>query len=331
MICDDGWLRALADGASLLGSGGGGDCELGHAMVAHRLSQAGATSSIIGVPQLDPTDLVVHVALYGSPEVVAEQVPGGDEFGRAVAELSQRLGREARAIGTVEIGGINALIPFLAAADLGLPVVDSDLMGRAFPRLTQNTLAIGPGSPGPVVLMGSTGTTVVLDGLSWANTDAMVHDVVGSMGGSAATALFAMSSRSLTDQGIIGSVSRAIRMGQALSNLLPGASMEDVARALDFSLLLRGKVLDVVISPGGLRNIIVEDDDLRRVGRIDAMDEFVSVAIDGRTAADLPDAIVVLDEEDLRPAQVDTVHVGQRVGIFHVTSSSSSKRPRWWE
>ena len=181
-------------------------------------------------------------------------------------------------------------------------------------------------------MIGSNGTTVVLDELAWSNVDALVHDVVASMGGSAAIALLPMSSQSLADQGIIGSVSRAIRMGQALEGLRPDAPMGGVARALDSTLLLQGRVLDVVVSVEGLRNIIVEDnDDPGRVGRIDAVDEFITVAIDGRTVADLPDAIVILDEEELRPTQVDTVHVGQRVGIFRVTSSSSSERRRWWE
>ena len=35
-----------------------------------------------------------------------------------------------------------ALAPALAAAELGLPVLDGDLMGRALPRIDQTTLAL---------------------------------------------------------------------------------------------------------------------------------------------------------------------------------------------
>ena len=34
-----------------------------------------------------------------------------------------------------EIGGINAVLPLVLGAQLGLPVVDCDGMGRAFPQL----------------------------------------------------------------------------------------------------------------------------------------------------------------------------------------------------
>jgi len=34
-----------------------------------------------------------------------------------------------------EIGGLNSLEPFAVAAELGIPVVDADGMGRAFPEL----------------------------------------------------------------------------------------------------------------------------------------------------------------------------------------------------
>ena len=36
---------------------------------------------------------------------------------------------------SIEIGGMNGIDPLLTAAVLELPVVDADLMGRAFPEL----------------------------------------------------------------------------------------------------------------------------------------------------------------------------------------------------
>jgi len=39
-------------------------------------------------------------------------------------------------------GGSNALIPLVCALQLGLPVVDGDGMGRAFPELQMDSFAI---------------------------------------------------------------------------------------------------------------------------------------------------------------------------------------------
>jgi DUF917 family protein len=36
---------------------------------------------------------------------------------------------------SIEIGGMNGIDPLLTAAELGIPVIDADLMGRAFPEL----------------------------------------------------------------------------------------------------------------------------------------------------------------------------------------------------
>ena len=45
------------------------------------------------------------------------------------------MGKEAYAIVPGEIGGGNGLEALVVAADMNLPVVDADFMGRAFPEL----------------------------------------------------------------------------------------------------------------------------------------------------------------------------------------------------
>ena len=42
----------------------------------------------------------------------------------------------------MEAGGVNSMLP-IAAARLGLPMVDCDGMGRAFPELPMVTFTIG--------------------------------------------------------------------------------------------------------------------------------------------------------------------------------------------
>ena len=43
----------------------------------------------------------------------------------------------------MEAGGVNSMLPIAAAARLGLPMVDCDGMGRAFPELQMVTFTIG--------------------------------------------------------------------------------------------------------------------------------------------------------------------------------------------
>ena len=60
----------------------------------------------------------------------------------AVTMMEEYLGRTFRAIMSLEIGGGNAIQPFMAAALLDLPVVDGDCMGRAFPEAQMTSFAI---------------------------------------------------------------------------------------------------------------------------------------------------------------------------------------------
>ncbi|MGW5232477.1 S-methyl thiohydantoin desulfurase domain-containing protein [Streptomyces nodosus] len=70
------------------------------------------------------------------------------------------LGGELAAVDVIEIGGLNAVAAVLAAARLGAPVLDGDLMGRASPGST------GPPSPAtraaPPALVGPGAGTVIV-------------------------------------------------------------------------------------------------------------------------------------------------------------------------
>src|SRR5256886_14927190 len=56
--------------------------------------------------------------------------------------MEEYLGRRFHAVMSLEIGGGNAIQPFMAAALLDLPVVDADCMGRAFPEAQMTSFAI---------------------------------------------------------------------------------------------------------------------------------------------------------------------------------------------
>ena len=56
--------------------------------------------------------------------------------------LQEHLGREITHTMPIEAGGLNSTMPFTVAARLGLPVVDADGMGRAFPEVQMVTATI---------------------------------------------------------------------------------------------------------------------------------------------------------------------------------------------
>ena len=79
--------------------------------------------------------VVLPVAMMGAPTVMIEKLPSTEQVGLRRPTLAGYLGRELTHIACAEAGGVNSLIPVVAAAQLGLPLVDADGMGRAFPEL----------------------------------------------------------------------------------------------------------------------------------------------------------------------------------------------------
>ena len=63
-------------------------------------------------------------------------------WSRRCARWRHSVGEQARAVLCAEIGGLNALLPLVLGARCGLPVVDGDGMGRAFPQLQMTTYHI---------------------------------------------------------------------------------------------------------------------------------------------------------------------------------------------
>ncbi len=62
-----------------------------------------------------------------------EKFSRGTELHTLVNALSQQTNLLPSALMGIEIGGLNSIEPLLASADLSIPTVDGDGMGRAFP------------------------------------------------------------------------------------------------------------------------------------------------------------------------------------------------------
>ena len=280
------------------------------AAIARRV--IGPTLDLVRAGDLPAAALVIHVGVVGAPDIVAERLPSGDEWAAAVRALEHHLGRRAAALGVIEIGGLNAVIPFVPAAGLGLPVVDGDLMGRAFPRLDQTVLA----TSGSIALVGSSGERVVLDCPTMAGVERVMRTVIPSFGGAAALACYPVDAGTLARDGIAGSVTRAVALGEAL-----------LADALDAEELFAGRV--AAIEREGvqhLRSVVLEDPaDTARVARVDMGDEYLAVAVDGELVAVVPDIICLLDRHERRPVAAGRLRVGRHVRALRLPAPPQTR------
>ena len=72
-------------------------------------------------------------------------------------------GREIGAIISAEIGGANSVVPLAVGRELGLPVIDADGMGRAYPEIQLCTFTLYGHSASPLAVADEHGNVAVLD------------------------------------------------------------------------------------------------------------------------------------------------------------------------
>src|ERR1700753_1247969 len=126
-------IESLAVGSWILGTGGGGSPYLG--LLNMRLLYAwGHRVELMSPLDLADDDMVAVVSNMGAPLVGQERLTDSRSIARAVEMQEELMGRSFRAIMSVEIGGGNGIQPLMAAAHRGVPVVDADCMGRAYPE-----------------------------------------------------------------------------------------------------------------------------------------------------------------------------------------------------
>ena len=134
-------LEALEIGAGILGTGGGGNPYLGKIEALQQL-KAGKIIQVVSLDEIGDDAFVTTVGGMGSPTVGIERVGRGDECVRAMRALERHMGRRFTHVIPGEIGGSNSMRPMIVAAQTGLPVIDGDGMGRAFPELQMDTFSI---------------------------------------------------------------------------------------------------------------------------------------------------------------------------------------------
>src|SRR5690606_12583941 len=113
----------------------------------------------------------------GAPTIVIEKIPSGDELAAALGHYEAASGRRVTAVVPFEIGGINSCLPVALAARLGLPLVDADGMGRAFPELQMCTFTVHGLEACPVTLADERGNLALVETRSAAEAEGIARAI----------------------------------------------------------------------------------------------------------------------------------------------------------
>lgn len=323
-------LPDLARGATLLGTGGGGDPYIGQMLVTRVLGDGEIT--ILDPDEIDDELFVIPTAQMGAPTVMVEKIPAGTEPLEALRTLEAHLGRRAEATMPIECGGINSMIPLIVAAESGLPVVDADGMGRAFPELSMETFAVYGVQGSPLALAGERGEHVIIDtGADNRQMESFARAITIKLGGVGHIAEYAMTGADVRRTAVPRTLSMALALGRAIreareAHLSPFKALEQALAKTLYSELRElhvGKVVDVErrttegfargraviepLGPGAPVEVLFQNENL--------------VAMrDGELLAIVPDLICIVDAETAEPITTEGLRYGQRIRVLGIST-----------
>src|SRR5262245_8494018 len=208
-------MADLATGAAILGTGGGGDPYRGRLMAELALKAHGPVQ-LIDPDEVGDNDFVVLLWNIGAPVVGMERIEKGDEGVRALRALEAFLGRRAVALSPVEVGGSNSTMPIRVAALTGLPLVDCDGMGRAYPEVQMITPTLFGIKATPASLVDAAGNCLILQTVDNHQTERLARAACVQMGGRTAMAGYSMTGQQLRQVMIPGTMTLAQNIGRAL-------------------------------------------------------------------------------------------------------------------
>ncbi|MGW1679867.1 DUF917 domain-containing protein [Saccharopolyspora sp. NPDC002376] len=320
-------VPALERGVSLLGSGGGGDTVTAAALLRARLG-AGCRAALTPVDEVAVDAQVVPIGVIGATAVFAEKLPSGAEFRAAIAAIERWTGRGTDALVSIEVGGLNGVMPLVVGGQLDLPVVDADLSGRGVPRLDQLSLAAAGKGLTPVVLAEPGGQVLVLAEATSTEVERTARAFLAGSGGWAVLALAPIPASELPQCAIPATVSSAISLGRQALSMDP----EDLAEATGGRVLGQGRVVEVSRRPGptgfAQGSATVLDHRTRSLLRLEMENEYLVAMRDGEPVASTPDVLAVLDHRTGVPVQCDVLRQGVEVAVLQLPAAAFWTDPR---
>ncbi len=321
-VIDKKALSEITLGASILATGGGGDPEIG-LLWAYNVVDQGNEILLVN-PEAMPDEALATIAgCLGAALVLTEKPPNGQELFWCYDSLRRYMGKSIEAVIPPEAGGVNTPVPMAVAGAVGVPVIDADGMGRAFPELQMTSFYIHGVSPSPIAAADEKGHVTICDAEDALLTERIIRNAAMAYGGISWIAGYPMTGRQLKDTAILRSISMAWELGKRVFTARR-KHLDPIAETLDLTggyRAFQGKIVDIDREFGAektkgfsLGRITIEgtDDFKGRTAAIDFQNEWLNLEIDGDVRCMPPDLICILDPATGEPIRTDIVRYGYR-------------------
>jgi len=322
-----GDLEALGVGAGILGTGGGGHPRVGKLRLLTLLEDDDYPDAvdIVQPDDLAPDATVASVGGMGAPTIGVEKLPNGQEEINALESIERFAGRDVDALIPGEIGGVNSIVPLCVSLMTGLPVVDADGMGRAFPELQMDTFFIYGHPVNYAAISDENGNTISYQDIDSAKRlEDFARAATVDMGGRAGYAFPLMDGEFVAEYSIPRTLSLIRELGQRVLDAQSGGGdpLGAIQETVDGRHMFTGKVTDVLRRneegfARGEVTLAALDGDTNLT--IEFQNEFLIARDDGGSVlASVPDLICLVDKDTGLPVTTDALRYGQRLAVLGV-------------
>ncbi|KJL33883.1 DUF917 domain-containing protein [Microbacterium azadirachtae] len=330
-------VRHLRTGALFLACAADPEwCDEQQDRILARMSAGDGGPELIEVGELDGDALVAAVGFVNNGLPLSELRPAGDEFVTSVELLERELGQRIEGLFPLAAANVNSMVPLLTGMQLGRPTVDADPMGRVFPLLFQSVFTLAGLPAGPLAATGPVGESAVLRVREPRRAERLVRALAEEFGGWSATALYPMTARDLARTGVLGSVSRMVRIGRILDSALPVAEKHELLRRTEgVRRIIRARVADVAglsrPAPAGEpdhpSSVVLIEETQGRFVQLEIQNELLMLMVDGTPEAVIPDIITMLHPEDGRVASLDDLWAGNTLDLVVLPAAAQWYTP----
>lgn len=326
-------LRDVARGAAVLGTGGGGDPYLGTLAALRAFEQYGSPQ-VVEISDLPEESLVASPVMVGAPVPLIEKFALGDELEHAYKALDGFLEGRLDGLLPFEIGGVNTIVALALGMRLGLPVVDADIMGRAYPELNLVTLTLYGVKATPFSLADEHGNTVVMNTIDNDWTERLGRAIAIEFGAICPGMGYVVTARQAREGAILGTLSRAQAIGAAIRRA-EKEKRDAIADILDVTgglVLFRGKIVDVnrrTARGWSLGEAVLEGDGEfnGHTMTVHFQNENLAAMLDGELAASVPDLITILDSDTGHAITTERLRYGNRTVVLGLPCDGKWRTP----
>ncbi|MEM3190944.1 MAG: DUF917 domain-containing protein [Thermoplasmata archaeon] len=333
----------MIDGATILGTGGGGDPSSAYTTLSKFLDDG-------KYPILAELDELEESQYIGSPYFVGSIAPtqGGKEsikfdyklIERAIEMAKKLLHFDIKGIIASELGGGNTGLAVISSLVANIPLIDGDFMGRAGPELHQSTVNVCGKAMTPSIIITGSGNQLIM--MSYQDIDSyesIVRHISVISGGHAAVLDSILRRDDAKNCYIKGTIQKCIDVGRARRKAVENLEdpVEAITKVLNGGKIIFSGVVKKYIwkdCGGFLKGIATLSGDGEYSGKTlesYIMNEHISIKIDGKYQVLPPDLISFLKPDTGEAISNTILKEGMHVKVITANADEKWKTKRGLE